>query len=179
MRQTENANDVSIEGVGAVGGSGSRQVSPERSTTYRLIAKGPGGAVAESSVRVDVTPANKVAPANPQGPELQAIKLGLQRYKEAYESESLDDMKKAWPGMTKAQEKTLREAFNNFNAIHISLNCQDEDVHISDDNAWVNCRQASTYTQRGKKQQPEASKLVRIALRKHEGTWVVSSVQSQ
>jgi serine/threonine protein kinase len=177
--QTENANDVSIEGIGAVGKSDSRQVSPERSTNYRLIAKGSGGKEVEASVRVEVTPANKMAPANLQGAELQAIKLALQRYKDAYESESLDDMKKAWPGMTRPQEKTLKEAFNSFNAIHISLNCQDEDVHISDDNAWVNCHQASTYTQRGKKQQPEASKPVRIALRKHEGIWAVSSVESK
>src|SRR5208337_2180053 len=41
--QTTNATDVSIDTIGPVDTSGSRQVSPADSTTYRLIAKGPGG----------------------------------------------------------------------------------------------------------------------------------------
>ena len=40
--QTANATDVSIEGVGPVQPSGSQRVSPQTSTTYRLMAKGPG-----------------------------------------------------------------------------------------------------------------------------------------
>src|ERR1035437_7429377 len=41
--QTTNATDVSIDGIGAVDASGSRQVTPAGSTTYHLIAKGNGG----------------------------------------------------------------------------------------------------------------------------------------
>lgn len=51
--RTENATDVSIDGLGAVDASGSRQVAPVQSTTYRLTAKGPGGSQ-DATARVTV-----------------------------------------------------------------------------------------------------------------------------
>jgi len=53
--QTTNATDVTIEGLGAVPLSGSRSAMPGSSTTYTLIAKGPGG-TREVSARVTVSP---------------------------------------------------------------------------------------------------------------------------
>ena len=52
--QTQNATDVNITGVGPVEPSGSRQVSPPDSITFRLTAKGPGG-TQEATARVTVT----------------------------------------------------------------------------------------------------------------------------
>ncbi|HMK21627.1 MAG TPA: peptidoglycan-associated lipoprotein Pal, partial [Terriglobales bacterium] len=52
---TQNANDVDIEGLGTVSASGTRAVSPGYSTTYNLIARGPGGS-ADASTRVTVNP---------------------------------------------------------------------------------------------------------------------------
>src|SRR5581483_1081714 len=61
--KTENATDVSIDGIGSVQPSGSQQVSPKQSTTYRLTAKGPGGSQ-EATTRVTVTqPPPPPAPA--------------------------------------------------------------------------------------------------------------------
>ncbi len=51
--QTQNATDVSIEGLGTVEPSGSRQATPADSTTYRLTAKGPGG-TQDATARVTV-----------------------------------------------------------------------------------------------------------------------------
>lgn len=53
--RTENANSVTIDGVGTVMASGSRQVTPRSSTDYVLTAKGPGGE-REASARVTVLP---------------------------------------------------------------------------------------------------------------------------
>jgi peptidoglycan-associated lipoprotein len=53
--QTSNASDVSIDGIGAVQASGSQPVTPTDSTTYRLVAKGPGG-TQEATTRLTVTP---------------------------------------------------------------------------------------------------------------------------
>jgi len=53
--QTSNASDVSIDGIGAVQPSGSQQVTPTDSTTYHLVAKGPGG-TQEATTRLTVTP---------------------------------------------------------------------------------------------------------------------------
>jgi len=51
---TANASTVTISGLGAVAGSGTKQVTPADSTTYQLAAKGPGGE-RETSARVTVT----------------------------------------------------------------------------------------------------------------------------
>ena len=66
--QTSNATDVTLEGIGAVSASGSQRVTPTDSTTYRLIAKGPGG-TQEATARVTVVqpqapPAMTAAPSD-------------------------------------------------------------------------------------------------------------------
>lgn len=40
---TSNASEIIIAGIGAVAGSGSRNITPSESTTYELVAKGAGG----------------------------------------------------------------------------------------------------------------------------------------
>ena len=56
--QTTNATDVSIDGIGPVDPSGSRQVTPTDSTTYHLVAKGAGGTQdATACVTVNAAPA--------------------------------------------------------------------------------------------------------------------------
>ena len=57
--RTENATDVSIDGIGTVDPNGSKDVTPNESVTYRLVAKGAGGQQ-EATARVTVT-----APAAP------------------------------------------------------------------------------------------------------------------
>jgi len=59
--QTTNATDVSIDGIGAVDTSGSRQVTPADSTTYHLVAKGPGG-TQDATARVTVNAAEASPP---------------------------------------------------------------------------------------------------------------------
>ncbi len=54
--QTTNADSITIEGLGDVSASGSRSVKPGDSTTYTLIAKGPGG-TQQATARVTVNAA--------------------------------------------------------------------------------------------------------------------------
>jgi peptidoglycan-associated lipoprotein len=51
--QTSNANEITIAGLGTLPPSGSRSVTPSGSSTYTLVAKGPGG-THEASARVTV-----------------------------------------------------------------------------------------------------------------------------
>src|SRR5690349_4486323 len=62
--RTENATSASIEGVGNVDLSGSQAVTPQDSTTYRLVARGPGGQQ-EATARVTV---NAPPPPPPPAP---------------------------------------------------------------------------------------------------------------
>jgi peptidoglycan-associated lipoprotein len=61
--QTNNASDITIEGLGTVSASGSKMISPGSSTTYILTAKGPGGSQ-NASARVTVN--ERIAAATPQ-----------------------------------------------------------------------------------------------------------------
>jgi peptidoglycan-associated lipoprotein len=70
---TSNATDVSIDsGIGKVNTEGSQTVSPMTSTTYTLMAKGPGGTVTDTA-RLNVNP--KPAPPAPPPPGPTAEEL--------------------------------------------------------------------------------------------------------
>ncbi len=69
-----DAADTSITNVGSVPASGDRTVSPTRTTTYQLIAKGPGGE-AEQSATIDVN-AQPAATLALSQPEVRYHKIG-------------------------------------------------------------------------------------------------------
>ncbi len=60
--RTQNANVVTIDGIGQVNANGTQTVSPANSTNFHLVAKGDGGTV-EANVRVTVNV--PVAPTPP------------------------------------------------------------------------------------------------------------------
>ncbi len=67
--QTSNANEITIAGLGTLPPSGSRSIAPGESTTYTLVAKGPGG-TKDASARVTVNaPIAKVAAPPPPSDE--------------------------------------------------------------------------------------------------------------
>ena len=180
--ETQNATEVSIEGIGSQPATGSRAVSPSSSTTFRLTAKGPGGTTTESFPPIAVTPPPASASQPTNAPpslfehDRDGVKQALERWKAAYESESLDDMRKAWPSITKDQQKKLKDTFNTFNAIKVIINFQDKDIRITGNSAEVPCLQSMRYTLKGKVQ-PDQVNAVSIKLSKqNDGTWAVASV---
>ncbi|HZR32798.1 MAG TPA: peptidoglycan-associated lipoprotein Pal [Terriglobales bacterium] len=78
--ETQNATDVSIDGQGAVQPSGSKSVTPTDSTTYRLVAKGPGG-TQEATARVTV---NQPPPPPTQAPSASDEQLFNQSVRDIY-----------------------------------------------------------------------------------------------
>ncbi len=56
--KTQNATEITLQGIGTVSAEGSRAVTPQTSTTYQLMAKGPGG-TQDADARVTVTEAPK------------------------------------------------------------------------------------------------------------------------
>ena len=79
--QTTNATDVSIDGIGPVDTSGSRQVTPATSTTYHLTAKGAGG-TQDASARVTVSAAPP--PEQPAAANLTEQELFAQNVRDVY-----------------------------------------------------------------------------------------------
>jgi hypothetical protein len=194
---SEGATAVEIEGIGRVQPNGTMVMTPEKTTTYKLIARGSGGDTTKS-VSVEVTPATNpnsvVAPNRDVASEtntgrggappdamhnlespLSGVQQALTNYKKAYESESLDEMRRAWPAISKAQQKNMSTVFNQFNAIHLDLVCPNGDIHIETDSATANCRETAVYTIKGNRQPPQSTSTT-FRLRKQGETWVVDSV---
>jgi peptidoglycan-associated lipoprotein len=67
--QTSNANEVTIAALGTLPASGSRAVTPGETTTYTLVAKGPGG-TNEASASVSVNAPVPSVAASPTDEEL-------------------------------------------------------------------------------------------------------------
>jgi peptidoglycan-associated lipoprotein len=67
---TENAQIVTITGLGEVPGSGEREISPRASTTYTATAVGDGGS-ASASARVTVTEPPVVEPPKVEPPKVE------------------------------------------------------------------------------------------------------------
>jgi len=69
--EAQNATNVSIEPIGGVQANGSQTVNPAESTTYRIVATGPGG-TADASARLTVSVPPPAAVATPS-PTLQEL----------------------------------------------------------------------------------------------------------
>jgi KaiC/GvpD/RAD55 family RecA-like ATPase len=172
----ENASKVQLSGFGRVELKGSQVLTPQKLETYTLIADGDGGTV-QKALTVKVVPATTAAPVPvTSNNDLSGVKDALNRYEDAYESESLEAMKQAWPSLSKAGEKTMKDTFEHFNAIHVTLNCQDDSVRIAGATASAVCQETATYTERGKVQPKQAAK-VTFTLKKMGAEWVIDTVK--
>jgi len=167
--QTQNATEVQING-NSVGINGTFSFTPQGPTVYNLTARGPGGTV-NQSLHVDVN----VPPVAPQHTEQAGVQEALSRYRQAYESEDMDDVKRVWPTISKNDQKNLKNIFDMFNAIRLTLVCPDDAIHIAGDSATATCQQSATYSVKGKKQNPQSSKTV-FALKKQGGSWFVNDM---
>jgi peptidoglycan-associated lipoprotein len=111
--QTTNATDVSIEGIGPVDPSGSRQVTPTESTTYHLVAKGAGGTQdATARVTVNAAPAPPTAVSNATEEELFA-----QNVKDVYFDYDKYDVRAADQASVQGDAQFLQQHPN----IHITV----------------------------------------------------------
>ena len=73
--KTTDATEVSIEGIGTVNAYGTQNVSPAQSTTYHLVARGPGGS-ADATARLTINAPPEAAQA-PQTMDEQAFEQNV------------------------------------------------------------------------------------------------------
>jgi peptidoglycan-associated lipoprotein len=110
--QTTNATDVSIDGIGPVDPSSSRQVTPTDSITYHLIAKGAGGTQG-ATARVTV---NAAAPP-PTASNATEEELFAQNVKDIYFDYDKYDIRAADQGSLQGDARFLQQHPN----IHITV----------------------------------------------------------
>jgi hypothetical protein len=178
--QTQNATSILIEngsGSESVASSGSKQVSPDKTTTYTLMARGASESV-KSQATITVTPKPQEAQGKPTlYPDLDKVKAAIENYREAYETLSIAEVRKAWPGIPKKKEKALDDSFKGFRAIKLKL--EYGQPKIEDNSAEWPCRQTLTYTATNGTVQPAIPSSVVFVLRKSGGTWYVQDMHGQ
>jgi peptidoglycan-associated lipoprotein len=103
--KTENATDVSIDGIGAVQPSGSQSVNPTDSTTYTLTAKGAGG-TQTATARVTVS-----APPPPPQPtsNLTEEQMFAQNVKDVYFDYDKSDVRSSEQASIQADAAFLQQ----------------------------------------------------------------------
>jgi peptidoglycan-associated lipoprotein len=111
--QTTNATDVSIDGIGTVEASGTRQVTPADSTTYHLVAKGAGG-TQDATARVTV---NAPPPPPPPPPSATEEELFAQNVKDIYFDYDKYDVRASDQGSLQGDAQFLQQHPN----IHITV----------------------------------------------------------
>jgi hypothetical protein len=167
--RTQNTTSVSIEPeVGTVDVNGSREVRPSNTTNYVLTAKGPGGTVT-GSVQVTV----ESAPAAPiENPDLKAVRDTIERFREAYQLRSIEELQKTWRSIPKRTRDALRETFTNrdIRAIAVRYDCPGQPL-ITGDSAQFDCSETLTYTTNAVQRPQTVS--IRFLLKKISGTWYV------
>lgn len=112
--QTSNATDVSIDGIGPVDASGTRQVTPTDSTTYHLIAKGAGG-TQDATARVTVNAA--AAPPPVATSNATEEELFSQNVKDIFFDYDKYDVRAADQGSLRGDAAFLQQHSN----IHITI----------------------------------------------------------
>ncbi len=182
--RTEDAASVGIVGIAdpsdtqfinypAQPPNSTLEMYPQVTSKYIITANSQFGTTSKVlTLEVTPPPAAVAANADPYA----AVKAAMTRYKDAYESESVDDLRRAWPTISKAQQKNVKFVFDQFNAIRLTLNCRDQDIHVEGDAATATCQQTAVYTQKGKKQ-PEQTTPTTFKLKRQGDSWVVDAVQ--
>jgi peptidoglycan-associated lipoprotein len=87
--EAQNATQVTLEAIGDVESNGSKTVNPSQSTTYRIVAKGPGGS-SDATARLTVSaPAPGAAAMTPSMRDL--FERNMKDAFFAYDSYNLDN----------------------------------------------------------------------------------------
>jgi plastocyanin len=173
--QSQNATQVSISGMGQEQSSGSLQVSPTKTATYTIEAKGPGGSVT-NMVTVLVQPKGPTL----HGVENQEIRTALDSLQDAYATVSVDEMVKVWPSLSgdKKRRNGLNDLFRRVQALRVKYtDCGTPE--ISGDTAKISCTQSMTSTIGGKVQ-PSQVYPIKITLKKKSGSaWQIKELSGQ
>jgi hypothetical protein len=168
---TQNADSVTIDPeVGTQKANGSVNVSPSKTTTYTLTAKGPGGTVTSSPQTLTVeakavVTAPTVTQTQPAAPDDNSeIKDLLEHtWAGAFNSKNLGAAKNIWPNIP----TNLQDAVRNSQGVKINLSCTPQ---VSGEKATARCSQ--TTNMNGK---AGPSSTVNFSLSKSGGSWKIES----
>ncbi len=136
-----NATEATISGVGTVALEGTQQVYPEESTTYQLVATGPGGsATASATVNLIVLP----PPAIPPPVKPQSLLDRLSQLSDIYFDYDKSDVREDARGALVKDVDALRSIFVDFPDAVIVLEGHCDERGSAEYNVGLGDRRASS-----------------------------------
>lgn len=139
-----NATDMTIDqGIGAVQSNGSRQVFPSATTTYTLIANGPGGSDTRT-VTVEISTPPPPPPSDIGKPTLSSSELLSQQGQDAYFDYDKSDIRPdARDALTKDAD-VLKRIFQNDPNVTIMVEGHCDERGSAEYNLGLGDRRASS-----------------------------------
>jgi serine/threonine-protein kinase len=171
---TRYADEVTIEPeASGLGPKGAIKVSPTKTTTYTLIAKGSGGdyrATADVVVRPRKTTDVSLA-SSPSGADAEAIKELLYKFGAAYGD--CRELMVLWPSLTASQCKAIEDSTKKLKQTRLKDNCPGS-PSINGDGADWSCTETVTYVDGTER---KSTRPIQMAFRfkKKNGLWYVDS----
>jgi hypothetical protein len=165
---TESATDVSIDpGISGLGPKGAINVSPTKTTTYTLIAKGAGGDF-KTTAEIAVRPKKKEE-NNPPPPDAESIKELVYKFSVAYGD--CTELTALWPSLTASQCRAIEESTKKLKQTRLKDNCPGS-PSINGDAAGWNCTETMTYLDGTQKRSTPPTQ-VAFRFKKTNGVWYV------
>jgi len=111
--------------------------------------------------------------------ELGGMELTLQKYRTAFDSLSLLQMRQVWPGLDHRRESALKDVFKFLQgasaAPNLGLECAPPTV--IGDSAKVACRETLAYSDAKGKAKAAKPAMVSISLKKQSDSWIVETMK--
>ena len=113
------------------------------------------------------------------GEEIEGMELTLQKYRTAFDSLSLPQMRQVWPGLDRRRESALKDVFKFLRASsaapNLGLECAPPNV--IGDTAKIACRETLSYSDDKGKSKTAKAAMVSISLKKQADNWVVDTMK--
>lgn len=109
-----------------------------------------------------------------QPPDTKAVLETLQRYRGAFETMDIAEIRIVWPQMPMVTEKQLKELFKTVRAIKLDLKCGDP--VITGDSAESTCSQGAVYVVENDRRRSDSQQQI-FKLHKVRGRWYIMSVR--
>src|SRR5271157_385845 len=172
---TQNATDVTIEpGFSGLGPKGTINVSPTKTTTYTLIAKGSGGDY-RATAEIVVRPKTKTTDNNPVSSggsaDAEAIKELLYKFSAAYGD--CKELMALWPSLTPSQCRAIEESTKRLKQTRLKDSCPGS-PSISGEGAEWSCTETVTYVDGTERKSTKPTQMA-FRFKKKDGVWYVDS----
>src|ERR1035438_1331968 len=111
--------------------------------------------------------------------ELGGMEMTLQKYRTAFDSLSLPQMRQVWPGLDRRRESALKDVFKFLRASsatpNLGLECAPPTV--IGESAKIACRETLSYSDAKGKSKTAKAAMVSISLKKQADNWVVDTMK--